>query len=161
MMDDGWGIQNHWQRTRIRTAGGSFTAVELQLKIPAAFQPLFRQPSWPPPSLVSLLVVRNASRLLHRYNSNIDAPTGLHVSSRRSALSALNMPAMSPTMTEGGIAEWKKKEGDKFTAGDVLLEIVCLSLNVHQIVRFLTLSSRLCRKPTRRQSTWKLRMTAC
>ncbi|TFL06600.1 dihydrolipoamide acetyltransferase [Pterulicium gracile] len=47
----------------------------------------------------------------------------LHVSSRRSALSALNMPAMSPTMTEGGIAEWKKKEGDKFTAGDVLLEI--------------------------------------
>lgn len=34
------------------------------------------------------------------------------------------MPAMSPTMTEGGIAAWKKKEGDTFTAGDVLLEIV-------------------------------------
>jgi len=30
---------------------------------------------------------------------------------------------MSPTMTEGGIASWKKKEGDAFTAGDVLLEI--------------------------------------
>lgn len=28
-------------------------------------------------------------------------------------------------MTEGGIAEWKKKEGETFTAGDVLLEIVC------------------------------------
>ena len=27
-------------------------------------------------------------------------------------------------MTEGGIAEWKKKEGESFTAGDVLLEIV-------------------------------------
>ena len=34
------------------------------------------------------------------------------------------MPAMSPTMTEGGIASWKKKEGDAFSAGDVLLEIV-------------------------------------
>jgi pyruvate/2-oxoglutarate dehydrogenase complex dihydrolipoamide acyltransferase (E2) component len=33
------------------------------------------------------------------------------------------MPAMSPTMTEGGIANWKKNEGDAFTAGDVLLEI--------------------------------------
>jgi pyruvate/2-oxoglutarate dehydrogenase complex dihydrolipoamide acyltransferase (E2) component len=34
------------------------------------------------------------------------------------------MPAMSPTMTEGGIASWKKKEGESFTQGDVLLEIV-------------------------------------
>lgn len=34
------------------------------------------------------------------------------------------MPAMSPTMTEGGIAQWKKKEGEPFSAGDVLLEIV-------------------------------------
>ncbi|RDX52758.1 single hybrid motif-containing protein [Lentinus brumalis] len=33
------------------------------------------------------------------------------------------MPAMSPTMTEGGIASWKVKEGDTFAAGDVLLEI--------------------------------------
>ncbi len=28
-------------------------------------------------------------------------------------------------MTEGGIASWKKKEGETFAAGDVLLEIVC------------------------------------
>ncbi|KAJ6503412.1 dihydrolipoamide acetyltransferase [Mycena vitilis] len=47
----------------------------------------------------------------------------LHASARRSALSQFNMPAMSPTMTEGGIASWKKKEGDTFTTGDVLLEI--------------------------------------
>ncbi|CCL98976.1 uncharacterized protein FIBRA_00984 [Fibroporia radiculosa] len=33
------------------------------------------------------------------------------------------MPAMSPTMTEGGIAAWKKKEGETFAAGDVVLEI--------------------------------------
>lgn len=33
------------------------------------------------------------------------------------------MPALSPTMTEGNIATWKVKEGDSFSAGDVLLEI--------------------------------------
>ncbi|KAG9026716.1 hypothetical protein FRB95_008522, partial [Tulasnella sp. JGI-2019a] len=33
------------------------------------------------------------------------------------------MPAMSPTMTEGGIANWKKKEGEAFATGDILLEI--------------------------------------
>lgn len=30
---------------------------------------------------------------------------------------------MSPTMTEGGIAAWKKQAGESFSAGDVLLEI--------------------------------------
>jgi hypothetical protein len=33
------------------------------------------------------------------------------------------MPALSPTMTEGNIASWKVKEGDSFSAGDVLLVI--------------------------------------
>ncbi|KAF9418275.1 pyruvate dehydrogenase complex dihydrolipoamide acetyltransferase component (E2) [Podila epigama] len=33
------------------------------------------------------------------------------------------MPALSPTMTEGTITTWKKKEGDAVVAGDVLLEI--------------------------------------
>ncbi|EPQ60697.1 dihydrolipoamide acetyltransferase [Gloeophyllum trabeum ATCC 11539] len=47
----------------------------------------------------------------------------IHVSARRNALSKFAMPAMSPTMTEGGIASWKKKEGESFAAGDVLLEI--------------------------------------
>lgn len=30
-------------------------------------------------------------------------------------------------MTEGGIAQWKVKEGDSFAPGDVLLEIVRIS----------------------------------
>ncbi|KDQ59622.1 hypothetical protein JAAARDRAFT_33204 [Jaapia argillacea MUCL 33604] len=47
----------------------------------------------------------------------------LHASGARSAISNLQMPAMSPTMTEGGIASWKKKEGEAFSVGDVLLEI--------------------------------------
>ncbi|CCD24532.1 Pdx1p NDAI_0D02180 [Naumovozyma dairenensis CBS 421] len=33
------------------------------------------------------------------------------------------MPAMSPTMEKGGIISWKFKEGDSFSAGDVLLEV--------------------------------------
>ncbi|OUJ16748.1 pyruvate dehydrogenase complex E1 component subunit beta [Acetobacter sp. DsW_063] len=33
------------------------------------------------------------------------------------------MPALSPTMTEGKIARWLKKEGDKVSSGDVIAEI--------------------------------------
>src|SRR5690606_24328652 len=33
------------------------------------------------------------------------------------------MPALSPTMTEGNLAKWVKKEGDKIKAGDVIAEI--------------------------------------
>src|SRR5437016_11339175 len=33
------------------------------------------------------------------------------------------MPALSPTMTEGKLARWLKKEGDKVKSGDVLAEI--------------------------------------
>lgn len=35
----------------------------------------------------------------------------------------LQMPALSPTMNQGNIAKWKKKEGDKIAVGDVLCEI--------------------------------------
>ncbi|WWC70522.1 pyruvate dehydrogenase complex dihydrolipoamide acetyltransferase [Kwoniella pini CBS 10737] len=47
----------------------------------------------------------------------------LRTSAPCSALSKFSMPAMSPTMTEGGIASWKLKEGDSYAAGDVLVEI--------------------------------------
>src|ERR1700761_1158694 len=33
------------------------------------------------------------------------------------------MPALSPTMTEGTLARWLKKEGDEIKAGDVIAEI--------------------------------------
>ncbi|KAK4049726.1 3-ketoacyl-CoA thiolase with broad chain length specificity [Microbotryomycetes sp. JL201] len=39
------------------------------------------------------------------------------------AISEFLMPAMSPTMTEGGISSWQVKEGDKFSTGDVILQI--------------------------------------
>src|SRR5271167_2905446 len=33
------------------------------------------------------------------------------------------MPALSPTMTEGTLARWLKKQGDEVKAGDVIAEI--------------------------------------
>ena len=35
----------------------------------------------------------------------------------------ITMPALSPTMTEGTLATWHKKEGDKVSSGDVIAEI--------------------------------------
>ena len=35
----------------------------------------------------------------------------------------LTMPKLSPTMEEGTIAKWRKKEGDYVKAGDVLFEV--------------------------------------
>lgn len=53
---------------------------------------------------------------------------GLHSTSPNRVISKFTMPAMSPTMTEGGIAAWKVKDGQSFSAGDVLLEIVSIKL---------------------------------
>ncbi|KAE8211959.1 hypothetical protein CF327_g4354 [Tilletia walkeri] len=47
----------------------------------------------------------------------------MHSTPARLALTAMRMPSLSPTMESGGIAQWKKKAGDSFSAGDVLLEI--------------------------------------
>ena len=35
----------------------------------------------------------------------------------------LEMPALSPTMENGTIAKWNKKEGDKIDIGDVMCEV--------------------------------------
>ena len=35
----------------------------------------------------------------------------------------LEMPALSPTMENGTIAKWVKKEGDKVDIGDVMCEV--------------------------------------
>jgi hypothetical protein len=62
--------------------------------------------------------------LRSRARACTDAGAGLHATRAARAVTDLPMPAMSPTMKEGGIAGWKLKEGDAFSAGDVLLEIV-------------------------------------
>lgn len=49
--------------------------------------------------------------------------TGFRTSAVCLAAQNFTMPALSPTMTEGNISKWNVKEGDAFSAGDVLLEI--------------------------------------
>ncbi|KAJ2718635.1 pyridoxine biosynthesis protein [Coemansia sp. Benny D115] len=51
------------------------------------------------------------------------AASRFHTAAVRSDASPFTMPALSPTMTEGGIARWEKKEGESFSAGDLLLQI--------------------------------------
>ncbi|KAI4352636.1 hypothetical protein L6164_006868 [Bauhinia variegata] len=46
-----------------------------------------------------------------------------YFSSADSSHVILQMPALSPTMNQGNIAKWRKKEGDKIEVGDVLCEI--------------------------------------
>jgi hypothetical protein len=40
-----------------------------------------------------------------------------------SSVIKLEMPALSPTMSEGNIISWNKKEGDKVKVGDIICEI--------------------------------------
>src|ERR1700712_371482 len=61
-----------------------------------------------------------------RCHSRIGWWTRSRKSSERGALTmATNilMPALSPTMAEGPLAPWLKKEGDEIKAGDVIAEI--------------------------------------
>lgn len=74
------------------------------------------------------LIDRKTKRT-HRYHQLPCTAATLHSSASNAALSKFMMPAMSPTMTEGGIASWKKKAGETFSAGDVLLEIVSNTLS--------------------------------
>ncbi|KAJ6690562.1 hypothetical protein OIU85_006783 [Salix viminalis] len=46
-----------------------------------------------------------------------------HFSSSEPSYTVVGMPALSPTMTQGNIAKWWKKEGEKIEVGDVLCEI--------------------------------------
>jgi pyruvate dehydrogenase E2 component (dihydrolipoamide acetyltransferase) len=47
----------------------------------------------------------------------------VHVKKFKTMPIKILMPALSPTMTEGNLAKWHKKAGDKVKSGDVLAEI--------------------------------------
>ena len=51
--------------------------------------------------------------------------SGVHMSAvdMYAAPLQLKMPALSPTMSEGQIVKWYKKEGDAIAPGDVLFEV--------------------------------------
>ncbi|KAI1823566.1 mitochondrial pyruvate dehydrogenase protein x component-like protein [Xylaria intraflava] len=64
-----------------------------------------------------------SARLVGRRVAQDATVRGFRTSVASLAAQNFTMPALSPTMTEGNIAAWKVKEGDSFSAGDVLLEI--------------------------------------
>ncbi|ROW12785.1 hypothetical protein VMCG_00566 [Cytospora schulzeri] len=66
---------------------------------------------------------RVSARLARSKLPHETAVRGFRTSTASLAAQNFTMPALSPTMTEGSIATWRVKEGDKFSAGDVLLEI--------------------------------------
>ncbi|RFU31784.1 hypothetical protein B7463_g4541, partial [Scytalidium lignicola] len=66
---------------------------------------------------------RLSARLTARQLRQDATSRGFRSSATSLAAHNFTMPALSPTMTEGSIASWKVKEGDSFSAGDVLLEI--------------------------------------
>lgn len=68
-------------------------------------------------------MLRRSNCLRRRLGQHVHFSRQLQTSRCRAAASNLNMPALSPTMTEGQIAAWKVQVGDKFSAGDVLLEL--------------------------------------
>ncbi|KAJ9113589.1 hypothetical protein QFC20_001941 [Naganishia adeliensis] len=71
-----------------------------------------------------MYVLRTASKLAVKASvAGAASKRALRTTAIAQELTKFQMPAMSPTMTEGGIASWKKKEGETFSAGDVLLEI--------------------------------------
>ncbi|KJE88834.1 dihydrolipoamide S-acetyltransferase [Capsaspora owczarzaki ATCC 30864] len=59
---------------------------------------------------------------LHHASSS-RAFTSMAASSRAPAPMRVKLPALSPTMTEGTVLKWSKKEGDKVAAGEVLFEL--------------------------------------
>ena len=49
--------------------------------------------------------------------------SGRRLGEEREMATQILMPALSPTMTEGNIAKWHKREGDAVASGDLLAEI--------------------------------------
>src|SRR5512134_115191 len=72
----------------------------------------------PPISSVWLCLTPMGSSLRPRPSVTARTPGGL----KAMPIQVL-MPALSPTMTEGKLARWLKKEGDAIESGDVLAEI--------------------------------------
>lgn len=78
------------------------------------------------PHTLAMLVSRVSASLRTALRSGTAAASlraQMHTTSRLQELYKFTMPAMSPTMDDGGIASWKRNVGDTFAAGDVLLEI--------------------------------------
>ncbi len=59
--------------------------------------------------------------LKHSIASSIAPRNCAHIFSR--SITTVVLPSLSPTMTAGVVAEWKKKPGDVLSPGDILCEV--------------------------------------
>lgn len=88
------------------------------------------------PAMLSSRLLLRSSRVLSRSRaSSLRAPAQLtrssqltssktvHTTRPSRATTTLTMPALSPTMSEGSVTDWKVAEGEAFVAGQVLLQI--------------------------------------
>ncbi|KAJ4917964.1 Dihydrolipoyllysine-residue acetyltransferase component 3 of pyruvate dehydrogenase complex [Raphanus sativus] len=62
-------------------------------------------------------------RLGQDFSCSMKSVRGFSSGSDLPAHQEIGMPSLSPTMTEGNIARWLKKEGDKVAPGEVLCEV--------------------------------------
>ncbi|KAJ0242374.1 Dihydrolipoyllysine-residue acetyltransferase component 2 of pyruvate dehydrogenase complex [Hirschfeldia incana] len=62
-------------------------------------------------------------RLGNDFSCSTKSLRGFSSASDLPAHQEIGMPSLSPTMTEGNIARWLKKEGDKVAPGEVLCEV--------------------------------------
>ena len=53
----------------------------------------------------------------------LEAPAAAATTGGSTPGTVINMPSLSPTMAEGTIVKWYKKEGEKMGAGDLLCDI--------------------------------------
>uniref|UniRef100_A0A1J3FJW5 Acetyltransferase component of pyruvate dehydrogenase complex n=1 Tax=Noccaea caerulescens TaxID=107243 RepID=A0A1J3FJW5_NOCCA len=83
----------------------------------------------PMPSGISAMNTKLSSRMTgpsffkEYISSQMRSARGFSSSSDLPPHQEIGMPSLSPTMTEGNIARWLKKEGDKVAPGEVLCEV--------------------------------------
>ncbi|XAR49916.1 Dihydrolipoyllysine-residue acetyltransferase [Bertholletia excelsa] len=90
------------------------------------------------PSIIQTSFLGICERNVTRMAMKVESPIGCFALNRDSQVHArrgystnsglpphqeIGMPSLSPTMTEGNIARWLKKEGDKISPGEVLCEV--------------------------------------
>ncbi len=66
---------------------------------------------------------KSISGLLSRCNSKVTSNICVRPFSGKVEILTVSMPSLSPTMTHGTIAAWRKQPGEALKAGDVLCEI--------------------------------------
>ncbi|KAJ0249326.1 Dihydrolipoyllysine-residue acetyltransferase component 2 of pyruvate dehydrogenase complex [Hirschfeldia incana] len=113
------------------TTHPSLTARQDMLKTRLSYSPVeristCRASNVPMPSCMSAMSTKpmTGPTFFREYmSSHMRSVRGFSSSSDLPPHQEIGMPSLSPTMTEGNIARWLKKEGDKVAPGEVLCEV--------------------------------------